>query len=117
MKHEEAELQIKIVNQLRKNFPDLVIYAIENERATSPAAGARRKAMGVLAGVADLEIMGIHKPTGHGVTLRVELKTATGKQSDNQKKFAADCKRLNQAYAVCRSYEECVDFMAKCMII
>ena len=72
------------------------------------AAGAKRKAMGVRAGFPDFVFL---KPSRDGKYpyLCIELKTATGRQSEGQKAYQEAVEMVGGCYVVCRSLEE---FMA-----
>ncbi len=58
--------------------------------------------MGFLPGVSDLVIM------QNGKSYCLELKTATGKQSDNQELFEKNCKKSNVPYEIARSLDDCI---------
>ncbi len=62
-------------------------------------AGNRAKAVGVVPGVSDLEFVWYK-------VYFIELKTETGKQSDEQKDFEAKVERLGHVYLVIRSFEQ-----------
>lgn len=79
------------------------MFAVKNEeRSGSVVAGAKAKAMGVKAGVADIFLP---FPCGQYAGLFIEMKTKVGKQSDMQKQFQAE---LHPAYkyVLCRSWIE-----------
>lgn len=87
MKPEEIE-HIKLMDWIRSK-KELAQYTIHvaNERATSPAQGAKLKRMGVRSGVSDLFI-GVPKGDYNGMWL--ELKAGKNKPTDNQFKFMED---------------------------
>ena len=68
------------------------------------------KAMGMSSGVADM-FFSVPRGTFHG--LYIEFKTATGRQSDKQKRFEEKVKEQHYAYIVCRSSEEAKEQIIK----
>lgn len=65
--------------------------------------GAKRKAMGVRAGVADFIFLCPNKEYPY---LAIELKTEDGRQSDHQRAFQADVEKAGGRYVIVRSIEE-----------
>lgn len=108
MNYEEDRIQASIVQAL--SLLRIYFFYVPNSEAgaTSPAKGARMKAMGLRAGVSDLIIMA---PGGKGYGL--EVKTSTGVLSDKQKEFRAKCEELGWPYAVARSVDEAVAIVKK----
>ena len=102
---EDIEL-IKVMDWCRFQKLDSFIWHCANERQTSPQSGSVLKRKGVKAGVADLTIMRASSGK-HGAF--IELKTATGKLSDSQKKFldamGAEC----YFTATCYSADSAID--------
>ena len=99
MVYAESKIQMEIVNCLQQM--GVFFFAVPNERKQSPRSGARMKSMGVRSGVADIIIMG---EKGRGFCL--EVKSATGRQSETQKAFQAKCVLLDWPYALVRSVED-----------
>jgi len=101
--NEEERLQRAVINWLHANFtPDeLFFYAVWNQNARDAIEGAKRKAMGVRAGVSD--IMFIMK---NGMTAAIELKAGKGRVSDSQQGFLEMLAKRGCRNAVCRSGEE-----------
>jgi hypothetical protein len=100
----EHKLQVRVFNYLQDNAKENVFgFAITNAAKRSYRLGARMKAEGLTAGVADLCVM---LPGGRAAWL--EMKTAKGRQSIEQKGFAARCLRLGHPYAVAKSFDEAV---------
>lgn len=86
------------------------MFAVKNEeRSGSVIAGAKAKAMGVKAGVADIFLP---FPCGHHAGLFIEMKKKGGKQSPKQVEFQ---KELHPAYkyVLCYSWKEAVDEIEK----
>jgi hypothetical protein len=98
----EASIQSKAFQNLWNSRPDLRgrIFAINNN-SVGGARGAMNKAMGVVAGVADMCYL---KPEGQ--TCFIEWKTETGKQSPEQVKFQQLCLSLGHEYHIVRSEAE-----------
>lgn len=78
MKREEATGQGLCIGWFRSEWPDhyYSIYAVANERITSPARGALLKKQGVTAGVADTHITA---PDKKGRILYIEMKILPNK--------------------------------------
>lgn len=98
----EDDLQRYVV-QLLKLCADrrLVWFAVPNGEARSKRTGAKLKAMGVRPGVADFAFT---LPGGRSAYL--ELKTATGRPSPEQRVFRSDAEAAGALYALARSPEE-----------
>jgi hypothetical protein len=98
----EASIQSKAFQNLWNNRPDLRgrIFAINNN-SVGGARGSINKALGVVAGVADMCYL---KPEGQ--TCWIEWKTETGKQSLEQIKFQQICLSLGHEYHIVRSEAE-----------
>jgi hypothetical protein len=105
----EHSLQASLLEHLRFNAkPDVYWFAIPNAGRRSWQAGARMKAEGLTRGVADLCIM-----LPRGRTGWLEMKTAKGRQTDEQMGFQARCERMEHHYAVARNLEEAVDILKR----
>ncbi|MEO1538506.1 MAG: VRR-NUC domain-containing protein [Pseudomonadota bacterium] len=107
----EQDLQYAVVDWL-----DLAIdaklgffWATPNETGVGgkrgKMLGAIRKRMGVRPGMPD--IMVAHTEVSHPVG--IELKTAKGRQTDNQKAIQARFEALGWPYYVCRSVDQVQD--------
>jgi hypothetical protein len=98
----EHDLQKAVLKLLETKWGgDVYWFAVPNQGQRSLRTGARMKAEGMRAGVADICVM-----LPEGETGWMELKTSKGRQTDEQKGFQAICKRLGHQYAVVRSVEE-----------
>ena len=100
----EDRIQADIVKFLRGQ--GIFTFSIPNEGAGR--GGAIRTAqlitMGLFPGVADLCVWW---PTSHGTVVGyLEVKTATGRQSERQKHFQEMCENHGIPYAVVRSVED-----------
>lgn len=102
--YDEHDLQVRIVNYLRWNH--FYVFAIPNGGRRDAITGRKLKDEGVLAGVADLEIL---LPDGKAVF--VELKTPWGVQSDAQKAFENEVKLRGYTYLLWRSAKDAEAFV------
>lgn len=105
MMHRDIEhsTQVACVRWFRYAYPNRLIFAIPNGGARNAVTGARLKAEGVLAGVPDLMIA---EPRGYWAGLFIEMKTATGKLSKEQKQMQVTLTEKGYYFAVCRSFDE-----------
>lgn len=108
MKAAEHELQ-KAVAQMLDNF-NYPYFAIPNGGLRSKITGARLKAEGVKAGVADIFIYRSNS-SYHGIFL--ELKFGTNKQQKTQKEFQKKAESEGYLYLVCYSVAEVYHHLAK----
>ncbi len=72
-----------------------------NQKARNAIEGNRMKAMGVVPGVSDFCYL-----VPGGKVFWLELKTETGRQSDEQIKFQKLCESLGHDYRIIRSLED-----------
>lgn len=91
---DERTIQVECVKWFRETFPNQVITVISNEALARN--WARYEPMGAVAGVADLLI------SLKNNLFFIEMKNATGKQSQAQKDFEAKCNALGIGYYLCR---------------
>ena len=78
-----------------------LLFHVENERSNGDKVdGARRKAMGLVAGVSDLILL-IPRGPYHG--LMIEMKTEDGYQREEQKTWQALVEAQGYKYVICRS--------------
>lgn len=94
----EREIQIECVDFFRNKFPNQIIFAVSNENYAKN--WFKFQPMGALAGVADLVV------TLKDRVFFVEMKTATGVQSDNQRTFQWRCEALGIGYYLCRNLDD-----------
>lgn len=104
MRQEEHNIQVAIVQYLR--LRGFEVFAIPNGGRRDAVTGAKLKAEGVSAGVADLIIL---LPIGN--VLFVEVKTAKGRQSPEQKAFQERVESLGFNYVIWRSVEDAEKFI------
>jgi len=117
MKHLESQLQINCVKWFDLQYPKykLNLFSIPNEGARTPQNGARMKAMGRRAGVADMflakvaprrnakEVLAYDYDDISG--LFIEFKSGKGKQSESQKAFQ-DAVSRRYGYVVITSFDQ-----------
>lgn len=130
-RHKEQDMQIRCVKYFRSTYPELAVLLEhpKNEVASgNRTEGAIAKAEGVQAGVADLIL---HVPSlvriidGEPqeelymyISLAIEMKTKTGRQSPEQKIFQRYFEAAGGMYVIVRSYEEfvkVVDHYVECI--
>lgn len=105
---EEHCIQQACVQWFNLKFPHLRgrLFAVPNGGRRDAVTGARLKAEGVVAGVADLILLKSNRR--HGALL-IEMKTAKGRQSDSQRWWQSVITENDEyKYVVCHSFD---DFM------
>ena len=108
--HEESRIQRNCVEWFFKQYPDGLLFAIENGGKRSKTEGAILKGMGIMPGVSDLCLA--HKKTGKKFddpdygALYIEIKTPTGRQSKSQIAFEKNVLANGYDYKLCRSLDE-----------
>jgi hypothetical protein len=101
MRQVEDRLQTACANWIKaekKQHGDIIGFHVPNGGNRSKSEGARFKAQGVLAGVADLIIL-----TDKPATVFVELKAADGRHLKSQKEFQADVTRIGFPYYIIKT--------------
>lgn len=102
----EADIQKNIVQWLRAQFPKYIIHHCANEGNRGGVKGirdgARKKAMGQVAGFPDVVMLGWAKIG----PVFFEVKTAKGYPSTTQKALHAQLAHLGYRVAVVRSIED-----------
>ena len=104
-KDEEHKIQVSMVEWFRMKYPSMRhnLFAVPNGGRRDAVTGAKLKAEGVLAGVADLILLKSNHRYG---ALLIETKTKKGTQSDSQKEWESKIVKDGYKYVVCRSLEE-----------
>ncbi|MDE6338672.1 MAG: VRR-NUC domain-containing protein [Muribaculaceae bacterium] len=102
MRDIEHQLQVACVRWFNYQYPRLrgCLVATPNAGRRSIVTGARFKAEGLTAGVADLSLY--YK----GKTLFIEMKTPKGRQSPSQKEWQQTIEAQGFRYVICRSFED-----------
>jgi hypothetical protein len=103
MKYPEHELQKNCLTWFKMQYPKYsgLIFHIPNERKQSPQAGARAKAIGTLAGVADV-FLSVPNEAYHG--FYIEFKSIKGKMTDNQEIFRTNVLSNGYFYETVRTF-------------
>ena len=95
----EDDIQIALVEWLRAVKPDCIWWHTPNSGKVPIQYRMKLGRMGLRPGVPDLTFCGMmYQPVAF-----VELKIKTGRQSDTQKAFEADCKRKEIPYMLLKS--------------
>lgn len=104
-RHEESDLQTACVRWFRLQYPSLApcLFAVPNGGSRNLREAARMKGEGVTAGVADLILL---VPRGGYASLCIEMKSAAGRQSPEQKAWQQAVEKAGNRYVVCRSFDE-----------
>ena len=105
MKHEESHIQRNCVKWFRLAYPKLsrLLFAVPNGGKRGIVEASIMKAEGVVSGVADLLLL---VPKGNHNALAIEMKTAKGKQNENQKLWQTDFENMGGKYVICRCFDE-----------
>lgn len=102
----EHSIQCACVQWFRLQCPELAerLFAVPNGGRRDALTGARLKAEGVIAGVADLILL---VPSGHYGALLIEMKTGKGRQSQAQKAWQkAVTAKDEYKYVVCHGFDD-----------
>jgi hypothetical protein len=104
---EEHRIQCACVKWFRATYPELAhaLFAVPNGGKRDSTTGAKLKAEGALAGVADLILL---VTTDHYGALLIEMKTPKGKQSPSQIEWERVITQDRYKYIVCRSLDDFV---------
>ena len=109
----EATFHIQLVSTLRWCLrPDVVWRHVPNGEHRDPRTAAKLKAMGVLAGSADLEFF-FRNAAGTPCLLFLELKLPGRKCSEAQMGFALAMKLLGAEYEVACTIDEAIGVLGK----
>lgn len=105
---EEHQLQCACVNWFRLTHQDIghLLFAVPNGGRRDKITGAKLKAEGVVAGVADLILL-VPREWMHG--LCIEMKTPSGRQSQQQKHWQNLVEKQGYRYIVCRSVTDFIE--------
>ena len=119
MREEEHNIQCACVRWFNLQWPQYrgLLFAVPNGGARSKATAGKLKAEGVVAGVSDLILLvpdnyeTLATPRSgtwyHSIhALCIEMKTAKGRQSPEQKEWAEKVRKYGYRYVVVRSLEE-----------
>lgn len=105
----EHQIQCACVCWFRVVHPELkhLLFAVPNGGRRDKVTGAKLKAEGVLAGVADLILL---LSKGKYTSLCIEMKTPEGPQSESQIIWQKEVEAAGSKYVICRSLD---DFMSE----
>jgi hypothetical protein len=108
----EVTFHIQLVTMLRWCLrPDVIMRHVPNGEHRDPRTAQKLKAMGVLAGSADLEF---HWHDGdHRRLLHLELKVAKRPPSHAQVTFAMRVRELGDGYHIARSVDEAIGIVGR----
>lgn len=103
--NDEHRLQCACVQWFRIVYPTLAqnLFAVPNGGRRDRITGARLKAEGVTAGVADLILL---LPNTQYHALLIEMKTTKGTQQKTQKQWQEHIEKFGYKYIVCRTFEQ-----------
>jgi hypothetical protein len=97
----EARIQAAIVEWVRTVAPGVLIFAVPNGGLRSKAEAARLKWTDVLAGIPDLVVI-----APGGKVHFLEIKTPTGRLSDEQREIMGALGRLGAPFMTVRSIDD-----------
>ena len=105
MRNIESRLQIACVRWFRLQYPKAanLLNSVPNGGARNVVTGAIIKAEGAVRGVADLEL---NIARGGWFGLKIEMKTAKGRQSPQQRDWQSEIERQGYMYILVRSFDE-----------
>ncbi len=104
--HQEHDIQVACVRWFRLKYPHLAhaLFSVPNGGRRDEKTGAMLKAEGALPGVSDLILL--HPGRGF-YALLIEMKTASGKQSEKQLQWQQAITASGEyKYIVCRSLDD-----------
>jgi len=105
-KNDEQRIQQACIKWFQYSYPvRRHCLHSNNNNAKNKTQGAIWKSMGMLAGVADLEYNRL------GKTYFIEIKTAMGRQTKNQKEFEQRIAEEGFEYFVIRSLDEFIELI------
>src|SRR5690242_18814977 len=99
----EHELQVGIVELLRRKYRRLLVYAVPNGGHRGLSEAVRLKAEGVTSGIPDLALV---LPSGRAAFL--EVKTQSGRLRPDQEAFGAWARANGVPWAVVRNIDETI---------
>lgn len=116
MREEEHNIQAACVRWFNLQWPQYrgLLFAVPNGSYRSKSTAGKLKAEGVVAGVADLILLVPKYRVADAIratfeitpALCIEMKTAKGRQSPEQKEWQAKVESHGYKYAVVRSLDE-----------
>ena len=102
--HQSALIKWSQLPQIRERYPELkLLHHIPNGGKRDPIEAKHLKAQGVKPGVPDL-CLPVARGNFHG--LYIEMKTETGRPSDNQKWWIKELNDQKYKAVICHGWEE-----------
>lgn len=102
--HQTILIQWTQLPQVREKYPELkLLYHVPNGGKRNPIEAKHLKEQGVKSGVPDL-CLPVARKEFHG--LYIEMKTKTGKPSDNQKWWITELNNQRYKAVICHGWEE-----------
>lgn len=105
----EADLAQALRKRLYMTAPTVALVAVPNGGKRTPWAARQAKKEGLATGFPDIVALW---PGGGGAF--IELKSATGRVSDNQADWLARLADMGHRAAVCRTVDDAVAFLRGC---
>ena len=102
----EQSLHTAIMDYLRRTLPESVMPVTLNNNPRSKVAGAIGKRMGVLKGIPDIALIRSISRVAF-----IEVKTAKGRLSPEQRAFQGWCRDWGVDHCVARSVDDVQDFI------
>lgn len=102
MPSEHAE-QVTVINWFRREYHDLIIFAIPNGELRHPMVAARLKSEGVTPGIPDLCII------KDDAVIWVEMKAQGGRLSNVQKEIHQKMRGLKHTVLVCYGFKDAIE--------
>lgn len=105
----EHELQTACVAWFKYQHPDLALnlFAVPNGGARDRVTGAKLKAEGVVAGVADLLLLApSYDGKYHALSIEMKTNEKGSRQRDSQKEWQKAVEATGNRYAICRTFDE-----------
>jgi len=110
MRYQEHNIQIQVVNYLRKIHPEVLFSGGFSGEKMTLLRAIRKKRSGYQAGTPDIIIF---EPRGIYHALMIELKSKTGSLSENQKAFKEMAEKRGYKYIVIRDVQEGIEEIEK----
>lgn len=101
----ENQIQHSCVEWFRNQYPKLswMLFAVPNGGLRDKKTASIMKYEGVISGVSDLILL---IPKKGYASLCIEMKTPSGRQSENQKIWQSEAEKFRNKYVLCRSLDE-----------
>lgn len=107
--HDESNMQAEFFRKIKLFFPtlpDKLLFSVPNGGSRNPIEARNMKLQGIKSGVADVILL---VPKKGFASLCMEFKTATGKQSEEQKEFQRQAEACGSKYVIVRSVASAIE--------